>query len=358
MKLLVFCPNWVGDGVMATPALRALRRRFPDATIHGVLRPAVADTLAANPWLDAVLLHDHHSAQRDQRSWRLTRRIRGERYDVAVLLTNSLRTALMAFLGGIPRRVGYAREGRRFFLNDPLPIRRGRKGYVPSPIIDYYLALAYHLGADRESYALELFTTPQDERAADALWRRMGFSPKERVVAFNPGAAFGPAKRWPSPYFAELARRLVDAAGMKVLVLCGPEERGLARFIADGSARPRQVKSLAEETISIGLSKAVVRRSALLVSNDSGPRHFAAAFGVPVVSLFGPTHIAWTETYFPGETKLQIPLDCGPCQQRICPLGHHRCMNELTVDAVFAAAMARMDVRAPQSIASPIGKAS
>lgn len=343
MKVLVFCPNWVGDAVMATPTLRALRRRFPAATIVGLARPGVADTLAGAPWLNGFILHDHRSSEPERRTWGVIGQVRSQQFDLAVLLTNSIRSALIAWLGGVRRRVGYAREGRRILLNDPLPIKKGRRGYVPSPVIDYYLALAHHLGAEREPYPLELFTSKDDEAQADATLKRLGIVAGERYAVLNPGAAFGPAKRWPSAYFSDLARRLVDRHGLKVVVLCGPEERGLSRFIADGSMRPRHVKSLADETLSIGLSKAITRRAALMVTTDSGPRHFAAAFQVPVVSLFGPTHIAWTDTYFPAEEKLQIPLECGPCQQRQCPLGHHRCMNELTVDLVHAAVERRLE---------------
>jgi heptosyltransferase-2 len=113
-----------------------------------------------------------------------------------------------------------------------------------------------------------------------------------------------------------------------VAVLCGPAERQTARQIAAEAARPGVV-SLGERGLSLGLTKAAVRRLALLVTTDSGPRHFAAAFGVPVVTLFGPTHIGWTETYFAQAVHLQKQLPCGPCQQRVCPLGHHRCMTDL-----------------------------
>lgn len=337
-KILVFCPNWVGDVVMATPALRGLRQSFPDAHLTALLRPYVAETLAGNPWIDDCILHDHKSADPNQRTWNVIREVRRRRYDAALLFTNSLRTALIACLGRIPRRVGYARDGRGLLLNDRLPVPRTRGRIQPSPVIDYYLNLAYHFGVSHQSYQMELFTSPEDERRADALWRQFHFSESDRVVVLNPGAAFGAAKRWPSLYFAELARRLVDNNGVKVLILCGPNERGFARFIADGSARPRLVKSMADQDVSIGLSKAIVRRGAAMVSTDSGPRHFAAAFGVPVVSLFGPTHIEWTETYFADEFKLQQPVPCGPCQQRVCPLVHLRCMKELTVDRVYSAA--------------------
>jgi heptosyltransferase II len=156
------------------------------------------------------------------------------------------------------------------------------------------------------------------------------------VVAFNSGGAFGPAKNWPAESFAELARRIVDELGRTVLILCGPAERDEARDIAAAADRSA-VLTLADEPLSIGLTKAAVEAAELLVTTDSGPRHFAAAFDVPVVTLFGPTHIAWSETLFAKATHLQIAVDCGPCQQRICPEGHHRCMRELSVEQVFAA---------------------
>lgn len=347
MKVILFCPNWIGDVVMATPAIRAIRKLYPHAKLTGLMRPYVAETLAGNPWLDDIVHYHHKSRDRQLRTLPVVQRLRDERYDVGVLFTNSLRTALVSWLGGVQRRVGYSREGRRLLLNDPLPLERGWKGYQPSPVIDYYLSLAYHLGAPEESYQMELFLTPKDEERARAVWSVFGFQPEDRVVALNPGAAFGSAKRWPSLYFAELARRLVDEAKVKVLVLCGPNERGFARYIADGSHRPRQVKSLDGEELSLGLTKGLIKRSNLLISTDSGPRHFGAAFRVPVVSLFGPTHIEWTDTHYAGETMLQKKLECGPCQQRVCPLGHLRCMKELTVDQVYLAAIQRLNQPLP-----------
>jgi heptosyltransferase II len=156
------------------------------------------------------------------------------------------------------------------------------------------------------------------------------------VVCLNPGAAFGSAKCWPSEAFATLARKLVDQRGSQVLVLCGPAERELARQIATRAERAL-VHSLADYPLSLGLTKACIRRADLLITTDSGPRHFAAAFHRPVVTLFGPTHIAWTETYHPKAIHLQKSVDCGPCQLRACPLDH-RCMRLLTPTEVFNAA--------------------
>lgn len=350
MRIAVFAPNLIGDTVMATPTLRALRRGLPSAEIAVVIRPHVAPTLDAAPWIDRIIPLHHKARAAEHRTGRVVRQLRAGRYDMAVLLPNSFRSALTARLAGIPRRVGYARGGRGLLLTDRLaPPRDGAGRLVPTPIVEYYLALARHLGCPPDFLRLELFTTEADERAADAAWGRLGLDRAEGpIVCLNTGGAFGPAKSWPTGHFAALARRLVEERGASVLVVCGPGERDSAREIVAKSAHDRVV-CLADEPMSIGLTKACVRRSALMITTDSGPRHFAAAFGVPVIGLFGPTHIAWTRTYHPHAVHLRVPVPCGPCQEGICPLGHHRCMIDLTPESVFGAAR-RMLGRSSRSI--------
>ena len=338
MRIAVFCPNLVGDSVMASPTLRALRRGFPDARIVGVMKPSVAATLAGSPRIDEVLLSDPKSSDRRRRFPDVVRRLRAGRFDLAVLLPNSIRSALMARVGGIERTVGYARGGRGLLLTDRLvPPKDDRGRFVPVPIVEYYLGLARHLGAPVESLTCELFTTPEDEAATDRAWRCLGIIGGDPVVSLNTGGAFGPSKNWPTEHFATLARLLIEAMPVRVLVVCGPDERIAARAIVDRVGDPRVV-SLADEDVGIGLTKGSVRRSSLLITTDSGPRHFAAGFGVPVISLFGPTRIAWTRTYHPLAVHLQQPVPCGPCQRPECPLGHHRCMVDLRPIDVFEAA--------------------
>jgi heptosyltransferase-2 len=345
MRIVVFGPNLIGDTVMATPTLRALRMAFPAARVDLVLRPNVAPTLDGAPWIDEVVLCARKSRKPEHSTRALIRRLRANRYDLAILLPNSFRSAAQAWLGGCRRRVGYARGGRSLLLTDRLaPPVDARGRYIPFPAVEYYLALARHVGARAESTRLELFTTDRDREAADAAWTALGLSNARPVVCLNTGGAFGPAKSWPQAYFSTLARRLATEAHADVLVLCGPAERDAARAIVAGAGHPRVV-SLADQPLSIGLSKACVERSALMVTTDSGPRHFAAAFGVPVVSLFGPTHIAWTRTNHPRAIHLQQPVPCGPCQQGICPEGHHRCMVELTPETVHRAALRLLDGR-------------
>jgi heptosyltransferase-2 len=333
-KIAIFLPNWIGDAVMATPALRALRRHFVGAHLVGVLKPYVAGVLEGGDWFDELLYTGGREWR--QRTAAVAWELRKRRIDLAVLFPNTFRSALAAWLGGCRRRIGYQHYGRGYLLTQSLqPVRDPRGQLQPSPILDAYNRLAESVGA-QPTRRMELFTTPQDEAAADSVWRRAGLHGVPRVVCLNPGAAFGAAKHWPADYFAALARDLAERDRCGVLILCGPNERDLANRIASLACHPA-VHSLADTPLSIGLTKACVRRCDLLVTTDSGPRHFAAAFNRPVVTLFGPTHIAWTETYYPLAIHLQKQVPCGPCQLRVCPLDH-RCMKELTPAEVYRAA--------------------
>jgi len=300
------------------------------------MKPYVAGVLEGSPWLDSLIFLDSRGPCAHR--WpAVAVRLRQERIDLAVLLPNSFRSALVAWLGGCSRRAGYVRYGRGWLLSDRLqPIRDGRGYLAPSPIIDSYNRLAIHLGCPDPAYRMELFTTAHDEAAASQVWKQTGLVAHSEVICLNPGAAFGSAKHWPAEYWTALAQQLVERRGSGVLILCGPAERALSRQIAEQTGRP-SVQTLADRTQSLGLTKACVRRASLLITTDSGPRHFAAAFQRPVVTLFGPTHIGWTETYYPRAVHLQKKVPCGPCQLRVCPLDH-RCMKELSPAEVFAAA--------------------
>jgi heptosyltransferase-2 len=341
MKLTIFLPNWIGDAVMATPALRAVRTHFAGADIVGVLKPYVAGVLEGGDWFDRVILAHDGSWTRGSAvtAWKLRRLS----IDLALLFPNSFRSALVAWLGGCRQRVGYVRYGRDRLLTDALPPEREPDGQLRvSPIVDAYNRLVEHIGCPPPGHDLELFTTPADERAADRVWELTGLGEYSEVVCLNPGAAFGAAKHWPAEHFATLARDLARRRSCGVLVLCGPGERAQARAIAAAAGHPAvcSLADLAQQggpAPSLGLTKACVRRADLLVTTDSGPRHFAHAFDRPVVTLFGPTHIAWTETYHPRAVHLQKKVDCGPCQRRVCPLDH-RCMTTMTPAEVLAAA--------------------
>lgn len=338
MNIVVFCPSLIGDTVMATPTFRALRAKFPDARMTAVLKPNVAPVLDGTTWFDDAIPFHPRAKNRDQRTPALMNRLRAERPDAAVLLPNSIRTAWISWRAGVRRRVGYNRYSRGLLLTDRLQPPRDETGkLLPFPAVEYYLALARALGCRDNGLQLELSTTPADEAAADEACRSLGMESGHPLICLNNGGAFGPAKSWPNGYFAFLARRLAEELGASVVMLCGPAERDAARVVASLAAHPR-VFSLADQRLSIGLSKAFVRRASLLITTDSGPRHFAAALGTPVVTLFGPTSIHWTRTNFPHAAHIYHPVPCQPCQRPVCPLGHHNCMRKLVPDDVFQVA--------------------
>jgi heptosyltransferase-2 len=327
----LFLPGWVGDVVMATPAIRAVRRFFHDAHILGVMKPYVHDVIAGSDWFDQIV------PIRD--TWDTAWKLRAHRPHLALLFPNSFRSGLIAWLAGCTRRVGYRRHGRGFLLTDPLEPERHADGSLRvSPVIDAYNQLAEYVGCTPPGHDMELFTLASDEATADTVWDRAGLHRYPEVVCLNPGAAFGASKYWPAEYFAELARDLSRRRRCGVLVLCGPSERDMAQRIATLAEDPAvHALSALEVPLSLGLTKALVRRCDLLVTTDSGPRHFAAAFDRPVVTLFGPTHIAWTETYHHRATHLQKQVECGPCQKRKC-VTDHRCMKTLLPGEVLIAA--------------------
>lgn len=351
MKLGIFIPNWIGDAAMATPCLRALRRHYgPTAEMIGIMQPYVADVLAGTPWLDRHIYCHKRSKDPSERVRAATKTLQREKPDTVVLLTNSFRTGFMAWMSGARERVGYVRAARGPLLTHKLYHPRFKRQWLPTPAIDAYLQLAYALGCESESPQLELSTTAADEAAADAVWRKHQLPPGDQVVVLNSGGAYGAAKHWPVEYFAELARRIVTEHRLAVLVNCGPSERQIAERIVELAARPGVV-SLANHPISVGLSKACIRRSQMLVTTDSGARYFGIAFGRKVITLFGPTNSDWTRTHYDQESCLQQVLPCGPCGARVCPLGHHECMRSLSVGRVFASVSAQLGTTQTQRAA-------
>jgi heptosyltransferase-2 len=341
MNIGIFLPNWVGDSVMAIPTLRALREHFgAEANLVGILRPYLSPVLDGTPWLNDRLYYDRGRCTPEHRMSRVLGELRQRRFEKLLLLTNSLSTAALAWMSGAPQRIGYDRYSRGCLLTDRIQPPHNGSEFTPVSAVDYYLRLAQLLGCTQTSQRLEMATTAAEESAADQVWNRLGLPTARQVVSFNTGGAYGVAKHWPVESFVSLARQIVATWDVSVLVLCGPSDRQIAQSIVTQTDHPRVV-SLANEPISLGLTKACVRRSSLMVSTDSGPRHFAAAFNVPTVTLFGPTDPRWSVNYNPREISLRLNLSCSPCAKRVCPLGHHECMRKLAVTDVFAA-VARM----------------
>jgi len=329
MTLAVALPNWVGDAVMATPTLRALRAGFPGERIVGVLRPYVRPVLDPNPWVDAWIEVGKSAA--DFRAG--VRAVRKERIDTVVILPNSLRSAMLFWLGRADRRVGYDRGGRGIFLTDSLRPQRTDSRFTPTPQITYYLALAGLLGAPTDNRRMELFTTDADEAAASAAYAAAGLDPA-RTLLVCPGYAFGPSKGWPVEHWAAMVRGARERFALESAILCSPAEGPLATTIAGAAGG---CATLHDKGLSLASSRAVVKRARAMVAIDSGLRHYAAAMDRPVVALFGPTHIEWTETWHAKEVRLQGLAPCGPCQEPVCPTGTTECMWKISPDEALDA---------------------
>ncbi|MFT5423846.1 MAG: heptosyltransferase-2 [Phycisphaerales bacterium] len=318
-RLLVVLPSWVGDVVMATPALRLLRDSLPGSYIGGLVRPGNDALLAGSDLLDELHVFQPNGMMASKKAAGL---IRPRRYDTALLLTNSFSTALIARLAFIPRRVGYDRDARAMLLSQKLRPPRNPDGtWRITPAVNYYHAAATALltgtlpeldtgpftRADRaplilpDDARLELSLSEKDKADAAHTLALAGVSADEPTAILNPGGN-NPAKRWPADRFAQLADRLARTHNLRVLINGSPSELDLCREIA--SLAQTEPVVLAEHEHSLSGLKALCAQTRLMLTNDTGPRHIAAAFGVPLVSLFGPTDARWTTIPHDLETIL------------------------------------------------------
>ncbi len=339
MKLAIMLPNWVGDACMATPTLRALYHGLQEfEEICWVGRPAPLMVLEGLPWADNRIMYKPRGRGSDLLSRRgLVRELRRQRFDAIILFTNSLSTGAIAWLSSIPRRIGFARDGRSWLLTDRIPIIDGDRNAKTDPCIDTYLRLADYLGCGTSDRRMELAATEQDRQLTDALWDKIGFEDRRMTVVLNTGAATADTKRWPIEHAVTVARELTQRYSAQVLVHCGPAEREIAETIQSRAGDPKVRSMGCMSTLPLGLSKGVIERSDLVISTDSGPRHMAVAFNKPVISLFGPIAPSLTQTYNRPETILSLGLECQPCGQYECPLKHARCMKDLDSQRVLSA---------------------
>lgn len=308
LRLLIVLPSWVGDTVMATPALRRVRDALPGAFIGALCRPGIDRLLAGADTLDEIHTFVPHGVMAPKRA---AAKVRHRYYDTALLLTNSFSTALITRLAFIPRRVGSNRDGRGILLTDPVPPppRNPDGSWRLTPAVDNYWNLAsallgeppvdwsIHTPADAVAVPLalpagarlELPITDADRAEADTVLGRAHIAPTDRTAVLNPGGN-NPAKRWPEDRFARLGKELAERFGLRVLVNGSPAEADLCRSIAQATGGA----SLPDLGITLGALKPICARSSLMVTNDTGPRHIAAAVRTPMVTLFGPTDPRWT----------------------------------------------------------------
>jgi len=330
MRILVRATNWVGDAVMCLPALGAIRGRFPDAHIAILARPWVADLYERESFADEVLLLN-------STKWRTARQLRAQRFDCAILLQNAFEAALIAWLAGIPKRIGYNRDGRGFLLTDAIAVPRA--GEIPRHERFYYLELLRRAGIVEDlpsSNAIRLDGgAPARENAA----RRFAeFGLPARIVGVSPGAAFGGAKRWLPESFSQAAACVATRLGAGAAVFGSQSERELCEGVAEG-LRERGVQ--AHNFAGATTLREFIELAAgceLYLTNDSGAMHISSALGVPTVAIFGATDAEATGPTGAHSRIVREPVECSPCLLRECPIDH-RCMARVGADRVVEVSM-------------------
>jgi heptosyltransferase-2 len=336
--LVVRLPNPAGDVVQATPALRALRRALPDTRILWSGRPAALSLLEGLPDRDEVHAIEGGLERGLGKDLRLGRAWRALGADAVLLLSNSVGVGIAAGASRIPVRAGYARHGRRPLLTHPIPPLRDGRRIRPEPMRGYYLRLAGLFGGEDDGLGPRLALTPDGEARAAERLARAGAPP--RFWAVSPGAAFGPSKAYPPDRLAEVVRRVRAATGLVPLVLCGPGEQALAAEVVRLAGAP--VVTTHASVARWPEAKAILARASLLLTPDAGPRHVAAAFGVPVVCVMGPTDPRWSGGDGATTTVVRREgLSCLGCHLKACPIGHP-CMRDLPPGAVADACIARL----------------
>jgi heptosyltransferase-2 len=335
MKLMIRATNWVGDAILALPALRAVRAKFPNAEIAIVARPYVADIYRGQGVADELIPYD---VKGEQRGWsgreRLARSLSAKKFDCALLLQNAFDAAWLAWGAGIPERIGYARDGRSLLLTKAIPVPK--VGEIPAHEKFYYLELLRRAGwiedlHDDAHIALQVSKEQAEcaERTLLAAGARLGVS----RIAVGAGASYGSAKCWPPNRFAKALAQFSLQKDVDIILFGTSSEAQVSAAIAAGAERA--MIDLTGKT-TIAELPALLSRCHLFLGNDSGAMHVAAAVNVPVVAIFGPTDPHGTAPVTPRCTIVQQQPYCSPCFLRCCPTDH-RCMTAVTVPMVESA---------------------
>lgn len=327
-RILALVPNWLGDAVMCTAALRTIHRRFPKARLAIAGRAPIVEMLGGLPYI-----HTAHVLPKQPNLLTMARlglKMRQDARDLAVVFPHSFRAAMQARLAGSKRILGYARNSRSWLLTDRVTPNIVNGKIEPVYMPWEYLDLLAPLGVEYDGFGLELKANPM--AVARIKEHLVGDGP---FVGIAPGAAFGPSKQWPVDRFAAVADRLSEM-GAQCVLLTGPGEEATRDAIRKLVKHP--ILNADEGRPTVDTLKATISLMKLLVCNDSGPRHVAIAMGVPAVCIMGPTRPVYTEGPYETGRVLRVDVDCGPCQKPTCATDH-RCMKGVTPDAVVEAAM-------------------
>ncbi len=329
-RSLVISPNWIGDAVMAQPLLHRLKEEHPMRPIDVLCPPSTAAVWRAMAEVDDVMENTfRHGALQLRERWALAQRLRARGYCEAYVLPNTLKYALIPWMAGIARRVGYKGESRYGLLN----VMHHDNEAAPRPMVAFYAALADKPSA--EGPDLARLPKPRLTVSEAEIKRAMGFVGLQMdwpLVVFAPGAEFGSAKRWPANHFAQLAKLVWQARPYAQIALLGStKDNPICEQIVAKEPKIRNLAGLTRLTEAIAL----IARAEVVVSNDSGLLHIASSLNRPVLALYGPTDPDHAPPFSDVAKSLSLRLDCAPCKERRCPLGHRDCMRKMSPDMVY-----------------------
>ncbi|MFH1549459.1 MAG: lipopolysaccharide heptosyltransferase II, partial [Planctomycetota bacterium] len=325
-RILVRAPNWLGDVIMLTPCIRALRDAFPDAHVGVLVKKNFADVFRQNPAVNEIIPFDSDRGLR--KIFALRRLVKKGGFDLAIVFPRSFRSALPVSLARVPRRIGYGTEGRGFLLTDAVP---REKELLKTHRVNYYAHLLRPLGVEKVPDRTEIFPSEDDFSWADRFLANAGSAKETPLIALHCGAAYGTAKQWPHERFARLAGLLHKEYNARIIIVGGPGEKKPAEKIAADAGCDCKIS--AGKTTVLQLA-ALLKRCDLLVTNDTGPMHVADAAGTRILAVFGPTDPVTTAPYGRFHRIVTVNAGCAPCLLRECPTDH-RCMTGVTVEMVL-----------------------
>ena len=315
---------------MTTPAVRAIRKQFPNTHVSLLAKPWVTPVFENSEHLDQLLIYDDKGRHKGLfGKFRLARDLKKYDFDAAILLQNAFEAALITFLAGIPIRIGYNTDARQLLLTHAISCTNEIKKEHQTK---YYLNILSGIGMDAGDRDLYLRLRQQDRLQAEKTLMKQGISGDFKWVGINPSATFGPAKQWPIDRYARLADLILEHTNARVIVFGGPQDRRLGKDISR-KMRHRPIDLSGRTTL--GEAMALIERCALFITNDSGLMHVAAALDVPLIAIFGSTNSTTTGPLSSNSRVVQVPMECSPCLKPECPKGHLNCMDQICVDMIF-----------------------
>lgn len=336
-NILIWLPSPMGDAILCTPALKAIRKCFESSDISFFVNPVVRQILSPNAFNNKWI------EQKSKNPLTIALQLKKRNYTHAVLFKNSFASALAVFLANIHSRIGYSREGRGLFLTDKLyPPKLPNGRYKPISMVDYYLAVASCLGPDNNDRSLELNVEPREKESLLSKVPEIAYC-RRPIIIIVPGGAYGPSKFWPAERFAQTADWLIKNynATIVVSVASNQVEKDIGQKVC--SLSKYKLINLGEKPISLCELKALFSMADLVICNDTGPRHIAIALKRKLITLFGPNNPAWTETNYENEIQIVGDVPCAPCTRPVCKKSRHLCMEAITVEVVCNAAKELVD---------------